>query len=72
VAGLLITMIAAPTGWIWLLGGFVLFRFFDIIKPWPIRWLDAKVAGGFGIMIDDVLAGIFALLCLQGLAWGLA
>lgn len=69
VAGLLITMIAAPAGWVWLIVGFALFRFFDIIKPWPIRWLDAKVEGGFGIMIDDVLAGIFSLICLQALAY---
>ncbi|PIW62452.1 phosphatidylglycerophosphatase A [Shewanella sp. CG12_big_fil_rev_8_21_14_0_65_47_15] len=68
VAGLLITMIAAPAGWIWLAVGFGLFRFFDIIKPWPIRWLDAKVEGGFGIMIDDVLAGVFAFIGLQILA----
>jgi phosphatidylglycerophosphatase A len=65
VAGLLITMIAAPAGFIWLAVGFGLFRFFDIVKPWPIRWLDAKVHGGFGIMIDDVLAGVFAFLSLQ-------
>ncbi|WP_028774079.1 phosphatidylglycerophosphatase A family protein [Shewanella waksmanii] len=69
VAGLLITMIAAPAGIIWLVIGFALFRFFDILKPWPIRWLDAKVHGGFGIMIDDVLAGIFALICLQTLVY---
>ena len=50
----------------WLLYGFVLFRFFDILKPWPIKWLDAKVHGGFGIMIDDVLAGFFGWLVLQG------
>lgn len=65
VVGLMITMIAAPVGFVWLLLGFILFRFFDIIKPWPIRWLDAKVHGGFGIMIDDVLAGIFALMGVQ-------
>ena len=69
IAGLLITMIAAPAGWLWLVIGFALFRFFDILKPWPIRWLDAKVQGGFGIMIDDVLAGIFSLICLQVLAY---
>lgn len=69
IAGLLITMIAAPAGWLWLVIGFALFRFFDILKPWPIRWLDAKVHGGFGIMIDDVLAGIFSLICLQVLAY---
>ncbi|UCX05515.1 MULTISPECIES: phosphatidylglycerophosphatase A family protein [Shewanella] len=69
VAGLLITLIAAPAGWIWLLVGFGFFRFFDILKPWPIRWLDAKVHGGFGIMIDDVLAGVFAFMCLQACAY---
>jgi len=67
VAGLMITMIAAPAGVLWMVIGFALFRFFDILKPWPIRWLDAKVHGGFGIMIDDVLAGIFALICLQAI-----
>ncbi|MFL2530471.1 MAG: phosphatidylglycerophosphatase A [Porticoccaceae bacterium] len=40
--------------------GFVLFRFFDIVKPWPIGWLDKKLQGGIGIMIDDIVAGIFA------------
>jgi phosphatidylglycerophosphatase A len=69
LAGLLITMIAAPAGWVWIVIGFTLFRFFDILKPWPIRWLDDKVKGGFGIMIDDVLAGLFSLACLQGLAY---
>jgi phosphatidylglycerophosphatase A len=63
--GYWITMFLAPTGWLWMLLGFVLFRFFDIIKPWPINWLDRKVSGGFGIMIDDVLAGIYALIVLQ-------
>lgn len=65
VVGLMITMIAVPANWLWLAIGFALFRFFDIIKPWPISWLDAKVDGGFGIMIDDVLAGVFALISLQ-------
>jgi phosphatidylglycerophosphatase A len=59
--GYWITMIAAPPGWIWIVAGFVLFRIFDILKPWPISWLDKHVHGGFGIMIDDVLAGIMAL-----------
>lgn len=67
VAGLLITMIAAPSGWLYLVLGFILFRFFDIVKPWPIKILDARVHGGFGIMIDDVLAGVFAAICLQAL-----
>lgn len=63
--GLWITYLWLPAGWLWILYGFVLFRIFDIIKPWPIKWLDKKVHGGFGIMIDDVLAGIFALLIVQ-------
>jgi len=69
--GYWITMFLAPAGWSWIAVGFVLFRIFDILKPWPIRWLDRHVAGGFGIMIDDVLAGIFALGVMQGLYWWL-
>lgn len=65
VAGMLITMLAVPLSWQTLLAGFVLFRFFDILKPWPISYLDKHVHGGFGIMIDDVLAGIFALAALN-------
>ncbi len=63
--GLWISCIALPEGWLWLLWAFVLFRFFDILKPWPIRWLDSKVPGGLGIMVDDVLAGLFALALIQ-------
>ena len=66
--GFWITMIAAPQGWGWLVVGFLLFRLFDIAKPWPIKWLDQHVKGGVGIMIDDVVAGLMACLCLQGLA----
>lgn len=65
VAGMLITMIAVPINWQTLLLGFILFRIFDILKPWPISYLDKHVHGGFGIMIDDVLAGLFALGCMQ-------
>jgi phosphatidylglycerophosphatase A len=65
VAGMLITMLAVPLSWQTLLAGFVLFRFFDILKPWPISYLDKHVHGGFGIMIDDVLAGLFALCILH-------
>ena len=68
IVGYLITMIAAPPGWTMIILGFVLFRFFDIIKPWPIGWVDRRVQGGLGIMLDDVLAGIFAAFVLQILA----
>jgi phosphatidylglycerophosphatase A len=65
IAGFLITMIAIPLTWWNILLAFALFRFFDIVKPWPIRWLDRHVQGGFGIMLDDIVAGMFtwAILC---------
>lgn len=63
--GYWVTMLFAPAGWVWVLIGFLLFRFFDILKPWPIRVLDKKVHGGFGIMVDDVLAGVFAGVVIQ-------
>ncbi|MDP3515644.1 MAG: phosphatidylglycerophosphatase A [Pseudohongiella sp.] len=66
--GFWLTMFLAPPGLLWLLCGFMLFRLFDIVKPWPIRWFDRHVHGGFGIMIDDVLAGVMAWICLQLLA----
>ncbi len=60
VAGLLVTLWFVPFSWTVLISGFLLFRFFDIVKPWPIRWIDRRVGGGLGIMLDDVLAGLFA------------
>ena len=65
IVGLLITLFAVPVSWLWILLGFLLFRFFDIVKPWPIRWLDRQVSGGLGIMVDDVLAGVYAWIILQ-------
>ncbi len=64
-AGFFVTMIAAPSGWQWIVTGFLLFRLFDIWKPWPIRVLDRRVGGGLGIVVDDLLAGVYALLVLQ-------
>lgn len=68
-AGYFITMIAAPPGWIWIVVGFVLFRIFDILKPWPIQWADQHVSGGFGIMLDDIIAGLASFTVLQVLAY---
>jgi len=68
IVGYLITMAFAPPGWLWIIVGFLLFRFFDILKPWPISWLDRQVCGGLGIMVDDVAAGVFAALVLAGLS----
>jgi phosphatidylglycerophosphatase A len=58
--GLWIALFAVPPEPLWVMAGFLLFRLFDIAKPWPIGWLDRRVAGGLGIMIDDVLAGMLA------------
>lgn len=52
-----------------LIAGFVLFRLFDIIKPWPINWLDRRISGGLGVMLDDIAAGLAAQLLVQGLLW---
>ena len=64
MVGYWLTMAALPVTWTWALAGFVLFRLFDIWKPWPICWLDRHVDGGAGIMLDDLLAGVFAWLIL--------
>ena len=69
IVGYLITMFMAPAGWQWIVLGFVLFRLFDIWKPFPIRALERRIQGGFGNMFDDALAGIYSLLVLQGFAW---
>ncbi|MEF1253688.1 MULTISPECIES: phosphatidylglycerophosphatase A [unclassified Vibrio] len=69
-AGFWITMLVVPVlnlsayDWKWLLTGFVLFRFFDMVKPWPIGWLDKRVHGGLGIMLDDIVAGVMAGVAL--------
>lgn len=63
--GFWITMIAVPPDWQWILAGFVLFRLFDIVKPWPVKVADAKMKSGFGIMFDDLLAALYALAGLQ-------
>jgi phosphatidylglycerophosphatase A len=68
IAGYLVTMLWVPAGWIWIVFGFVLFRLFDIWKPWPIRWVDRWVKGGFGIVLDDLLAGVYAWVIMQLLA----
>lgn len=57
--------------WKWLVTGFVLFRFFDMLKPWPISWLDKRVHGGFGIMIDDLVAGVMAAISLAAIGYWL-
>ncbi|CAN5242599.1 phosphatidylglycerophosphatase A [soil metagenome] len=69
IVGYGVTMIAAPHEWQWIIIGFLLFRLFDIWKPWPIGWIDKHAPGGFGSVIDDIVAAIYAWLVLQGLAY---
>jgi phosphatidylglycerophosphatase A len=63
--GFFVTMIAAPAGWLWIVAGFILFRLFDIWKPWPISYADEHIHGGFGMIFDDVLAGLLAMVIMQ-------
>lgn len=69
IVGYLITMILVPITWYWVLLGFLLFRLFDIWKPWPISIADRQLKGGFGIMFDDVLAALYSLLSLHIVIW---
>ena len=62
--GLWLVLLLIPFGAIWWLLALVLFRFFDIVKPWPIGWLDQRVSGGLGIMLDDLVAGVYAVIPL--------
>ncbi len=67
--GAWIALAAAPIGWIWMLAGFALFRAFDIWKPWPVNWADEKIGGGLGVMLDDVIAGVYALIVMQAASY---
>ncbi|MGB5395508.1 MAG: phosphatidylglycerophosphatase A [Gammaproteobacteria bacterium] len=67
IVGFLIALFAVPFDWGMVVAGFILFRLFDALKPWPISWFDKNLHGGFGIMFDDVLAGIAAAAVLH--AW---
>lgn len=69
MVGLWLTLYAMPLTLTSVVGGFALFRLFDIAKPWPINWCDRNVKGGLGIMVDDLLAGIIAALSLRLVLW---
>jgi len=67
--GMWMTLMVIPlVSWQWVLIAFVLFRFFDMLKPWPIGWFDRQVGGGLGIMLDDIIAAIFAMVIVAALA----
>jgi phosphatidylglycerophosphatase A len=69
IVGLLIALSLAPAHPAAVFAGFCLFRFFDILKPFPVGWVDCHLHGGLGIMLDDVVAGLYALLVLQLGLW---
>jgi phosphatidylglycerophosphatase A len=69
IVGYMFTMFLVPPTPVLMLGGFILFRIFDIWKPQPIGYIDMHVKGGLGIMLDDLLAAIPAWICLQILIW---
>ena len=64
IAAFVLVLAFTPAGLIWLVAAFVLFRIFDITKPWPIRYFDRTLKGGFGVMFDDLLAAIAAIAIL--------
>ena len=64
-----LVLLFTPAGWAWTALAFLLFRFFDIIKPWPIRFADAHLENGFGVMFDDLLAALYAIAAIKGLQW---
>lgn len=65
VVGFLVAMIAAPAGIMWIIAGFLLFRAFDIYKPWPISSVEARFRGALGIMLDDVVAALYTWIVLH-------
>lgn len=67
--GYWITMWMLPPDWLWVVAGFFVFRVFDIAKPWPVGYLDRKVEGGLGIMVDDIMAGLMACATLHIARW---
>lgn len=65
IVAMMLVLAWVPQNLSWWLAAFVVFRLFDMLKPWPIKWFDRRVHGGLGIMLDDVIAGLFAILVLQ-------
>ena len=69
IVAIMLVLVFTPLNWAWWVVAFLLFRLFDIWKPYPIRQFDATLKNGFGVMFDDLLAAIYALISLQGLRW---
>ena len=71
IAAFALLGLVLPRGWLWLALAFVLFRVFDIFKPWPIRDLDHRLGGGLGIMLDDLVAAVYAALVLKAIEFAI-
>lgn len=69
IVAIMLVLTIAPMQWQWWAAAFALFRLFDIWKPAPIRQCDAKIKGGFGVMMDDLLAAIYTIISLKVLLW---
>lgn len=69
IVAMMLVLVFTPNQWQWWLSAFLLFRLFDIWKPFPIQQFDAKLKNGFGVMFDDLLAAIYTIICLKGLQW---
>ena len=72
VAGIFVALFLIPVSWTSIISGFVLFRVLDILKPFPAGLIDKKVNGGTGIVLDDVVAGIYANVCLRLILFAIA
>ncbi len=69
VAGIWLTLACLPSGVLVAVAGFLLFRLFDIFKPWPVSWADRRIGGGFGVMLDDLVAGVLAAIAVHAALW---
>jgi phosphatidylglycerophosphatase A len=72
IAAMLLVALVLPKHPVWFASAFILFRIFDILKPWPIRDLDHRLKGGIGIMLDDLMAALYAMACLKAVHYLLA
>lgn len=66
-----LTLALLPPDVLVMAAGFLLFRLFDIVKPWPVSWADNRVPGGFGVMLDDIVAGVLAAIAVHVVIWHL-
>lgn len=69
VAGVWLTLACLPSSGLIMAAGFLVFRLFDIFKPWPVSWADRRVAGGLGVMLDDLIAGVLAVIAVHAALW---